>query len=88
MRAATHHHQVGQRLTFDAAIDSHTVSGWQAAGYFGVGQLVAGAPAHLAVWQGSDSAAGFPDLTDGGPKCLRTIVAGTTVFDSGDLAER
>ncbi len=87
VRAATHHYQVGQRLTFDAAIDSHTVSGWQAAGYFGVGQLVAGAPAHLAIWQGSDSVATFADLTDGGPKCLRTIVAGTTVFDSGDLAE-
>ena len=86
VRAATNHNQIDQRLTLAAALDAHTISGWRVAGFSDVGQLVVGAPAHLAIWQCSDTASAAPDLSAGQPKCLRTLVAGTTIFDSGDLA--
>ena len=88
VRAATQHHQTHQRLSIDAAIAAHTVSGWVAAGTLGVGQLAVGAPAHLAIWEPSELAGPILDLSSGGPKCLRTIVSGATVFDNGTLAEQ
>ena len=85
VRAAAQHHQPQQRLSFDAAINAHTVSGWAAAGTLGVGQLVVGAPAHLAIWELAESTEPILDLSAGGPTCLRTIVSGATVFDNGSL---
>ena len=88
VRAAAQHHQPKQRLTIDKAINAHTLSGWAAAGTLGVGQLVVGAPAHLAIWETHESTGPLLDLSEGGPSCLRTIVSGATVFDNGTLAEQ
>jgi hypothetical protein len=88
VRAATQHHQPKQRLSFDVAIKAHTEGGWAAAGTSGVGQLVVGAPAHLAIWESQESTGPVLDLSAGGPSCLRTIVSGATVFDNGSLAEQ
>lgn len=86
VRAAMHHHQVAQRMSINAAIDAHTVAGWRAATILGVGQLVVGAPAHLAIWDCLVADGKAPDLNSDEPRCLRTIVSGTTIFDSGVLA--
>ncbi len=51
VRAAVHHTEPGQGLTPVAAFRAHTVGGWRAARRGGVGELVVGAPAHVAVWR-------------------------------------
>lgn len=77
IRASVTHHVREHRLTPQQAFAAHTVGGWAAAGDDVSGRIAVGAPTHLAVW---DSAA-FPDLTGGElPTCLRTVVAGQTVY--------
>lgn len=73
--AAVHHHQGAERVDEHAAFDAHTRAGWRAIGCEDAGVIAAGAPAHLAVWS--------EDLPH---RALRTIVAGRTVHDSGELA--
>lgn len=102
LRAATHHHQVSERLTARAAFTAHTRGGWRAAGRRG-GVLAPGERANLAIWQCGElvvetpddrvsawstdpraAVPGLPSLSAGGtnPVCLRTIVAGRTVYSS------
>ena len=51
VRAAVRHHTPASRLSARAAFAAHTRGGWRAARRDGVGELVPGAPAHLAVWE-------------------------------------
>jgi hypothetical protein len=77
IRASVTHHVPGHRLTPQQAFAAHTVGGWAAAGDDVSGRIAVGAPTHLAVW---DSTA-FPDVTGSElPTCLRTVVAGRTVY--------
>jgi predicted amidohydrolase YtcJ len=77
IRASVTHHVPEHRLTSEQAFTAHTVGGWAAAGDDVAGRIAVGAPTHLAVW---DRAA-FPDLADDPiPTCLRTVVAGQTVY--------
>ena len=50
VRAAVAHRTPGSGLSARAAFSAHTRGGWRAARVEGVGELVAGAPATLAVW--------------------------------------
>jgi predicted amidohydrolase YtcJ len=67
-----------------AAFEAHTRGGWHAAGRDADGVLAAGAPATFAVWESAelDPVTGLPPLgrADDLPRCLRTVVRGTTVF--------
>lgn len=88
MQAAVHHSIDAQRVSVTAAFSAHTTAGWRAAGEFGTGTLIVGAPAHLAVWSAADpDAGGLPTLASDAPapQCERSVVAGCTVFDSGVL---
>jgi predicted amidohydrolase YtcJ len=78
VRAAVHHHAPGSRLGAATAFAAHTAGGWAAARRPG-GELAAGQPAYLAVWD----ATGFPDLTPGAPppRCLRTVASGRTIWE-------
>jgi predicted amidohydrolase YtcJ len=82
VRAATQHRTPEHALTVEAAFEAHTVGGWRAAKVDDAGRIAVGAPAHLAVWDAGDLDHGWPDLTAAGriPTCLRTVVAGRTVF--------
>ena len=73
--AAVHHHQVEERVDDQVAFEAHSRAGWQAIGCEDAGVIAVGAPAHLAVW-----GAEVPR------KALRTIVAGRTVHDTGELS--
>lgn len=80
VHAAAHHHNPASALTAVAAVHAHTAGGHHAAGAPGThGHLLPGAPATYAVWDrdGLD-----PGST---PRCLRTVVHGTTIFDSGSV---
>lgn len=59
VRAATHHREHTERMPLADAFAAHTAGGWYAARRPG-GTLVAGAPAHLAVW---DCPAGLDPTT-------------------------
>ncbi|MFL6127493.1 MAG: amidohydrolase [Mycobacteriales bacterium] len=78
VRAAVHHHEPRSRLGPAAAFAAHTAGGWAAARRPG-GELAAGTPAFLAVWD----ATGFPELTPGrpAPRCLRTVANGRTIWE-------
>ena len=87
VRAAVHHRTDGFGIGVADAFTAHTRGGWLAAGAAAddpVGTLVPGAPATYAVWDATD---GLPDLDPTGelPRCLRTVRAGTTIHDSGEL---
>jgi predicted amidohydrolase YtcJ len=79
IRAAVTHHVAEHRLDVEQAFHAHTVGGWAAAGDDVAGRIAVGAPTHLAVWDVD----GFPDLSDPvAPTCLRTVVAGRTVYSA------
>jgi predicted amidohydrolase YtcJ len=82
VRAATYHHTPEHALTAGDAFAAHTVGGWRAAKVDAAGVIAVGAPAHLAVWATEGRLPGLPDLAPGAtiPTCLRTVVAGRTVF--------
>lgn len=63
------------------ALAGCTTTGWQAVGRPTVGALAPGRTAHLSIW--SAGIAAGPVVAR--PACLRTIVAGTVVHDSGTL---
>nr|MDA8436716.1 hypothetical protein [Actinomycetales bacterium] len=71
------------------ALDAHTRAGHAAVGDRASGRLEPGAPATYAVWTADFDPTGWPDLSTGAasPTCLRTVVRGTTVHDSGLLEE-
>ena len=85
--AACGHHEADQRITPLQAFRAHTVGGWRAGLDDEAGELVEGAPAHLAVW---DCAAlvGEPgsELPAVGeePRLLRLLVEGRTVAKEED----
>ncbi|HTY71269.1 MAG TPA: amidohydrolase family protein [Actinomycetes bacterium] len=80
VRAAVHHRSPQHRIDVDRAFAAHTVGGWYAAGVDDAGVLEPGRQAHLAVWDVTEP--GLPALDAGSPipLCLRTIVAGRTVW--------
>lgn len=61
VRAATFPHVKAHATTARAAFLAHTRGGWRAAGRDGVGSLVPGAPATLAVWEAGDLLVQTPD---------------------------
>ena len=61
VRAATFPHVRSHGTTARAAFLAHTRGGWRAAGQDGVGSIVPGAPAHLAVWEPGDLLVQTPD---------------------------
>jgi predicted amidohydrolase YtcJ len=85
VRAAVRHRTPGAGLDPVAAFDAHTRGGWWAARRDADGVVAAGAPATFAVWDVDelDPATGLPRLEEDGaaPRCRRTVVRGTTVFD-------
>lgn len=84
VRAAVHHHVEEHRISVASAFRAHTRGGWQAAGRSDGGGLNAGEPANLAVWDAGDlSTDNLPTLHPGSllPRCLRTVVRGSTVYD-------
>lgn len=100
VRAATRHHNDGERLTVEEAFDAHTRGGLRARREDGAGVLAAGAPATLVVWDvGSgpgahaahDGAAGatmLPDVAGGAglPRCAQTIVDGVVIHSADGFA--
>ena len=74
-------------MTLLDAFAATTRAGWAALGRPTVGQLASGRAAHFAVWDASAVANGLPGLETGKalPTCLRTVIAGTVVFDNGAL---
>ena len=88
VRAAVLHRTPSQRLDLRSALDSHTRTGHAAVGDPASGRLETGAPATYAVWTADFDQTGWPDLSTGAsPTCLRTVVRGSTVHDSGQLEE-
>jgi predicted amidohydrolase YtcJ len=88
VRAAVHHRTPHQRVSLASAFDAHTRAGHAAVGDHASGSLEVGAPATYAVWTASVLPSGWPDLSSGvPPTCLRTVVRGRTVHDSGVLEE-
>jgi len=90
IRAAVQHHDPQQRMSPADAFDAHTVQGWRAARRDDAGALVAGAPAHLAIWDLVDDEPGpdglpslDPDLPL--PVCVLTLVSGAVAHDAGGL---
>lgn len=88
--AAAAHRTPGSRIETETAFTAHTVGGWRAARREGQGVLGPGRPATFAVWEvpGARLAAvvdgsRLPDLDAGPPRCLRTVVEGTTIFTAG-----
>lgn len=81
VRAAVEHRTDDQRLPAHEAFRSHTRGGWAAARVDDAGYLQQGMRATYAVWQTTtgDSAT-LPDL-DSVPRCLRTVVDGTTIHE-------
>lgn len=89
VRAAVHHRTAGHGIDLARALDAHTRAGHAAVGDRASGRLEPGAPATYAVWTADFDPTGWPDLSTGAasPTCLRTVVRGTTVHDSGLLEE-
>jgi len=85
VRAAVRHRTPGSGLDLVAAFDAHTRGGWWAARRDADGVVATGAPATFAVWDVDelDPTTGLPSLEPAGPspRCRRTVVRGTTVFD-------
>jgi len=89
VRAAVHHRTPSHALDLVTAFDAHSRAGHAAAGDSESGRLDVGAPATYAVWAADFDSTGWPDLSTGValPTCLRTVVRGATVHDSGQLEE-
>jgi predicted amidohydrolase YtcJ len=89
VRAAVQHRTPGHGIDLAQAFDAHTRAGHAAVGDLASGRLEVGAPATYAVWTADFDPTGWPDLSTGAasPTCLRTVVRGTTVHDSGLLEE-
>ncbi len=86
VRAAVRHRTPGAGLDPGTAFEAHTRGGWRAACRDADGVVTTGAPATFAVWETDDldPATGLPRLgpDDRLPRCLRTVVRGTTVFSA------
>jgi len=102
VRAAVRHRTADQRIPAAAALVAHTRGGWAAGRSDGgagrgdggaqarAGELVVGAPAHLAVWRlpgdaGAGGAGGpLPALREDEPmpECVRTVRAGVVLHDA------
>ena len=81
VRAAVGHREPGQRLTPEVAFAAHTRGGWSAARIDDAGHLRTGQSATYAVWETpTGDSTTLPDL-DTVPRCLRTVVAGSTIHD-------
>lgn len=80
VEAAVRHHTPASALTVAAALAAHTAGGHRAAGCTDprAGTLVPGTPASYAVWDTDRMPA--LDGTEPPPRCLRTVVAGRTIF--------
>ncbi|MDX6327089.1 MAG: hypothetical protein QOK15_3443 [Nocardioidaceae bacterium] len=90
VRGAATHQDASQRLGVRAAFEAHTVGGWRAARDDTGGEITAGAPANLAVW---DTTAGDPlahlvaDAVNNAaadaslPHCVLTLVRGAVAHD-------
>jgi predicted amidohydrolase YtcJ len=93
VRAAVHHHNPDEALSPLVAFAAHTQGGHAARRDDTAGVLSAGAPASYAVWdrvpQLRDRAPAewFPEIVQEAdlPTCVRTVVAGTTVFDTEEV---
>ena len=83
------HRTPAHALDLLAAFDAHTRAAHASAGDPASGRLEPGAPATYAVWAADFDPTGWPDLSTGAasPTCLRTVVRGATVHDSGQLEE-
>ncbi|HEY7175817.1 MAG TPA: amidohydrolase family protein, partial [Micromonosporaceae bacterium] len=90
VRAAMAHHNPAQRLSARTAFAAHTRGGWRAVHEDAEGRLAPGASATFAIWATpAGLVQGLPALTalPGGatpplPACRRTVLRGTTIFDS------
>ena len=88
LRAAVRHRTPSHALDLATALEAHTRTAHAAVGDRSSGRLVVGAPATFAVWAADFDPTGWPDLSTGAsPSCLRTVVRGATVHDSGQLEE-
>ena len=88
VRAAVGHRTASHGLDLATALAAHTRTGHAAVADLASGRLEPGAPATYAVWAADFDATGWPDLSTGAsPTCLRTVVRGSTVHDSGQLEE-
>jgi predicted amidohydrolase YtcJ len=85
--AACEHHEEDQRITALQAFRAHTVGGWRAGLEDRAGDLVEGAPAHLAVWRCVELV-GPPGCelprTEDEPRLERLVVDGRTVAKEED----
>ncbi|HET8603138.1 MAG TPA: amidohydrolase [Marmoricola sp.] len=80
--AACAHHEPEERISQLEAFRAHTVGGWRAGLDDEAGELVEGAPAHLAVWDCAElvgeTGSELPALGEE-PRLLRLLVEGRTV---------
>lgn len=76
VRAAVHHQVAELGLSIEAALDAHTRGGWRAARIDDTGWLAPGTPATFAVWDTRS----LGDAVERTPNCLRTVIAGRSVF--------
>lgn len=83
VRAAMHHHNPAHRMSDRAAFAAHTRGGWRAVHRDYEGALAPGTPATFAVWSIPDglAASGLP-LLDELPRCIRTVLRGTTIHEA------
>jgi predicted amidohydrolase YtcJ len=96
VRAAAFHHEPSERISVAAAFDAHTRGGHRARRDDEGGVLAPGQPASFAVWDvgeqpdvplnGHRGSAWLPTLRPDHPlpRCLATVVAGTTVYTEED----
>jgi predicted amidohydrolase YtcJ len=93
VRAAMRHHNPAHRMSCRAAFAAHTRGGWRAARRDQDGVLAPGAPATFAIWDVPVSAGltdGLPTLVAAGPdepqpalpRCIRTVLRGTTIYEA------
>ncbi len=87
VHAAVFHHNPDERLSVPAAFAAHTKGGHQARRDDHGGLLTTGSTASYVVWDVAgdlDDLTGLPAPTDRGfpARCVRTVVAGATVFDA------
>jgi predicted amidohydrolase YtcJ len=86
VRAAVEHHQESERLDLATAVAAHTVGGWYAAGLSHSearreGELSAGHPANLVVWDLPDVASALASST--APRAVVTLRAGRILGAGG-----
>jgi predicted amidohydrolase YtcJ len=91
VRAAVRHHNPVHCMSVKAAFAAHTRGGWRAARRDGEGALLPGLPATFALWApvSAGLTGGLPTLVPAGPdepvpalpRCRRTVLRGTVIFD-------